>query len=91
MVRADPTMIQVVKKKKKKLRDMKLESDETEQGRGKSLAAGREQIQGGNTEHLNRCLMFGVEARCGHLPLHLADLTPVTSAPRVSLPNQQGI
>lgn len=35
----------------------------------------------GNTEHLSRCLMFGVEARCGHLPLHLAEAA--------SLPNQQ--
>lgn len=35
----------------------------------------------GNTEHLSRCLMFGVEARCDHLPLHLAEA--------VSLPNQQ--
>lgn len=47
-----------------------------------SLVGDREHIQ---REYWasSRCLMFGVETRCGHLPLHLAE--------EVSLPNQQWI
>lgn len=68
---------------------MKLESDDRA-GQGKKVWLQTGSRDKKNTEHLSRCLMFGVEARCGHLPLHLADLTPVTSAPQSLFPTNRG-
>lgn len=77
-------MLQVVN-----LRDMKLESDDRA-GQEKKVWLETGSRYKGNIEHLSRCLTFGVEARGGHLPLHLADLTPVTSAPRSLFPTNRG-